>query len=266
MKVKRLGLVVLLAVLMAFAVLPAILSAHSTPAVATAVLVTDTAVLYDGALGTLPGDQGFEFVAFPGGPTQVVDNGGTILDTTAANAFYAGYFGRQELVPRLDRTAGYTITLAVQLLAETHANNDRAGFSLIVLSDDGEAGTHLGIELAFWEDEIWAQDDDNQGGALFTHAEGISLDTHTPRRYHLAILNDTYTLSSDGAPLLTGRLRDYSNFAGFPDPYETPNFLFLGDDTSSAAARIKLDYVAIVTSSNEVIYDEFLYLPLVGQP
>jgi hypothetical protein len=29
------------------------------------------------------------------------------------------------------------------------------------------------------------------------------------------------------------------------NPYRTPNFIFLGDDTSSAQARIKLAYVAV---------------------
>ncbi len=41
-------------------------------------------------------------------------------------------------------------------------------------------------------------------------------------------------------------MRDYTAFAGFPDVYETPNFLFLGDDTTSAAGDVTLESVALV--------------------
>ncbi|MCI0644585.1 MAG: hypothetical protein L0346_06880, partial [Chloroflexi bacterium] len=113
-------------------------------------------VLYDGSLGTLPADQGFLFVVFPSGPTQTISNGGVILDTSATHSYYAGYFGQEALVPTLDQTEGFTVTFAASVLSETHASNDRAGFSIIVLSDDS-GGTEpvVGIELAFWSDEIW---------------------------------------------------------------------------------------------------------------
>jgi hypothetical protein len=111
---------------------------------------------------------------------------------------------------------------------------------VIVLGEDAK-----GIELAFWQNEIWAQHDDATGG-LFTHGEGIAFATTTGLiTYQLSIQNDTYTLTADGQPILTGPVRDYSPFDGFPDPYETPNFLFLGDDTTSAETRIRLSLVSI---------------------
>jgi hypothetical protein len=79
---------------------------------------------------------------------------------------------------------GYTLTFAIQVEAEGHGNNNRAGFSVIVLSDDKK-----GIEMAFWEDEIWVQEDDlNDPGDLFTHAEGVPYSTTTGlTTYNLAI-------------------------------------------------------------------------------
>ena len=63
--------------------------------------------------------------------------------------------------------------------------------------------------------------------------------------YQLTIIDDAYTLIANTQSILTGPLRDYSDFDGFPDPYQTPNFLFLGDDTTSAQARVRLGYLAI---------------------
>jgi hypothetical protein len=226
---------------------------------------TETIVLYDGSLGTLPGAQGFDFLAFPVTPSQAISDGGVILDTAADLAVSAGYFGRPALMPTLDRSAGFTVTFRAAVLAETHSGEDRAGFSVVVL-DDGSGGTGAvqGIELGFWTGEIWAQEDDTQGGTLFTHAERVPFATTAATTYQLAVSGDTYTLYGGDAPLLGGRVRNYSSFSGFPDPYETPNFLFLGDDTTSAGARLKLDSVAIGTPGPAL--DAFVYLPLVRRP
>ena len=59
--------------------------------------------------------------------------------------------------------------------------------------------------------------------------------------------DDRYELSSDGVSILRGRLRDYTAFEGPVNPYRTPNFIFLGDDTGSARAVIRLMYVALTT-------------------
>lgn len=206
--------------------------------------------LYDGALGSLPNNQDFNYQTFPFPPfvsaTQTLTTGGTILDSTPIITDFAGYFGKSSVMPILDRTSGYTVSFAVQVITETHAgsdkNNDgiddRAGFSVIVLSNDLE-----GVELGFWSDQIWAQSD----SPLFTHAEGVTLTTTSLITYNLAVLSDTYTLSANDSMVLTGSLRNYEAFTGTLDPYETPNLLFLGDDTTSAKAKIKLAYVSIVT-------------------
>jgi hypothetical protein len=199
---------------------------------------TVTVVLYDGTLGTTPDQQGFSFLSPGTSATQQYANGATVLDSTADITAQAGYFNLETY--SLDRLLGFKAQMNIQILEEEHANPDRAGFSIIVLSDD-----LLGLELAFWENEIWAQ----EGGStpdLFTHAEGVTFDTTADLvSYELAVLDDGYTLSADGVPILTGPLRDYTAFEGFPDVYETPGLFFLGDDTSSGMAKSAISYAAL---------------------
>jgi hypothetical protein len=136
--------------------------------------------------------------------------------------------------PVLDRSAGYSVSFDLRLLSETHASNDRAGLSIIVLGHDLQ-----GIELGFWTNEIWAQ-----SGPTFTHAEGAAFNTTAKiTTYDLNISGSTYTLLADSVPVLTNTLRDYSAF-GFP--YTTSNWIFLGDDTSSARGSFEVSRIAFV--------------------
>jgi hypothetical protein len=213
--------------------------------------------LYDATLGGTPDTQGK--LAFRASPdaiaTQIYADGCTILDSIASQTDAAGYFADPRAIPALDRTTGYALRFTVQVVAEYHADSDkdgdgigdRAGFSVIVLSSDTR-----GIELGFWEDQVWAQEQgaaEPPAGTLFTHAESARFDT-TSRMitYTLAMRNDQYELSSEGVTILRGRLRDYSAFEGPVNPYRTPNFIFLGDDTGSARAVIRLAYVALTTN------------------
>jgi hypothetical protein len=216
----------------------------------------NTITLYDAALGGTPDTQGqLAFVASPDAvAAQVFAAGCTILDSITDQTDAAGYFADPRALPALDRTAGYALHFSVQLVSEYHADSDkngdglgdRAGFSVIVLSSDIK-----GIELGFWEDQIWAQEHgaaEPPSGTLFTHAESAPFDT-TSRMlaYTLAVRDDRYELSSDGVSILRGRLRDYTAFEGPVNPYRTPSFIFLGDDTGSARAVIRLMYVALTT-------------------
>ena len=204
-----------------------------------------TFILYDVSSGAIPAAQIMSFFDFPPGDIiQTYENGSTTLDTTkSGNSTYAGWTSNAASTPgfpSLDRATGFQLDFTMQVENESHTNNNRAGFSIIILSTDAK-----GIELAFWENEIWAQNDDATGG-LFTHGESASFPTTTGTiHYQLIVTNDTYTLNANGAPTLSGPLRDYSKFEGFPDPYQSPNFLFLGDDTTSAQARIRLSFVSI---------------------
>lgn len=223
-----------------------------------------TTTLYDSSLGTLPNAQQFIYLTIPFTPqaTQIYSNGVTILNTMPVQSDMAGYFVRSEAVPDLQRTQGFTFTFTIQIDEEAHASNHRAGFSIILLSED-----LLGIELGFWEDRIWAQ----EGGEppdLFTQAEGVAYDTTAAlTTYHLTILNDTYTLLADQIPILTGPVRDYTAFEGALDPYETPNFIFLGDNTSSARAQARLAYMAVTTlAADPGSPTHGVYLPLITTP
>jgi hypothetical protein len=207
-----------------------------------------TLILYDADSGEIPGAPAMNFIDFPADAASLTYlDGGTVLDTTElGSGTYAGWISNQASVsgfPILDRTIGFQVDFTIQVEDELHQNNNRAGFSIIVLSDDA-----MGVELAFWEDQIWVQNDDQTGG-LFSHGEGVAFATNTRLiAYQLRIAGDSYTLLADTKPILTGPLRNYSLFEGFPDPYETPNFLFMGDDTTSAQARISLSFVSVIGS------------------
>lgn len=223
----------------------ALCSLNLKRASATSAVGGKTLVLYDANAGAIPAAPLMNFTDFPPGaapPTYA--NGVTVVDTTTSgNSTYAGWISNVTTTPGfpiLDRTTGFQVDFILRVESESHANNNRAGSSIILLSDD-----RRGIELAFWENEIWAQNDDETGG-LFKHGEGTTFATTAGLiNYQMIVVNDTYTLTANTEPILTGPLRDYSKFEGFPDPYETPNFLFLGDDTTSAQARIRLRFVSV---------------------
>lgn len=215
-----------------------------------------TRALYDGALGGTPDTQGMLFQGL--GATQSAASGITTLDSSAANLAQAGYSPSIGSQVTLERTQGYTLRFRVAIASETHAGSDRnadgiddrAGFSVIVLSSDLQ-----GVELGFWPDRVWAQADEQDGaGRLFTQAEHAALDTSLLRDYQLTVRGDTYQLTSGATSILSGRLRNYSSF-GFP--YTQASFIFLGDDTTSARAVVRIGQVGVST------YDQQVSLPLV---
>ena len=203
-----------------------------------------TLVLYDAASGDIPSAALMSFTDFPPGVAlPAFSEDASIVDTTISGMdTYAGWVASEVNTagfPILDRAVIARVNFTLLVGSERHANNDRAGFSVIVLDKDAK-----GIELSFWEDEVWAKSDDTTGG-LFKHGEGIAFATSALTEYQVTFVGDTYTLTANAKPLLTGPLRDYSSFDGFPDPYETPNFLFLGDNTTSAQARVRLRFVSV---------------------
>jgi len=195
--------------------------------------------LYDGSLGTLPGQQGWSYAAV-GVAGQVVSNGSVNLDTTLGNATQAGYF---QILPDVDSAAGFALAFTAQILAESHTGSaNRAGFSVLLLDN-----AHRGVELGFWQDQVWAQSLD--GSNNFVKAEAAGFATTAMADYQLSLQAGGYALSANGSPLLSGPLRDYSlagvTVLGVPI-YATNNFLFLGDDTSSAKASVNIASVSAV--------------------
>lgn len=192
-------------------------------------------ILFDGVLGTPPSAQGWTFLALPALASETFANGAARLDTTASGSIFAGW-SRTSPAP-LNRTPGFSVEMEFELETETHASTNRAGLSLIVLGAD-----RRGLELGIWTNRLWAQAD----SPMFTQAEGVETAVVGGwRTLRLSVLGDEYTVTFDGAQVLTGAVRDYTAFTGPIDPYETPNFLFIGDDTTSARGAYRLRRVRL---------------------
>ncbi|MFN9593196.1 MAG: hypothetical protein ACK56G_10865 [Pirellulaceae bacterium] len=84
---------------------------------------------------------------------------------------------------------------------------------------------------------------------MFQHGEGVTIDTRITRDYRLQILGDRYALAADGLTILEGDVKDYSSFG---TPYSLPNFLFLGDNTSSAGGAAILGSVSLQTGISSI--------------
>ena len=215
-------------------------------------------LLYDGGSADRPQDQPwltyfYDFLTGADPGTATVP-GGVAMDSTGEPGDSAGFFNhdvgislfppaitwplKNPAFPALDPAAGFRLGFELLIRDEDHGSNDRAGFSVILLGDD-----RRGIELGFWENAIWAQD-----GPAFTRAESAAFDTTSAGvLYELTILGLDYVLTADGTAILAGGVRDYTPAAPFPDPYDVPNMLFLGDDTGSAGADVTLGRITLAT-------------------
>ncbi|GAX43113.1 Na-Ca exchanger/integrin-beta4 [Tolypothrix sp. NIES-4075] len=220
-------------------------------------LIGGTTVLYDGSLAGTPDSQnkGLKYFSLDN-VTPAYNSGITNLNTLGSDNYRAGFSNYSTTNTNLtsftlDRATGYTVSFDARVIDEARAatankNNDgkddRAGFSVIAISSDAK----YGIELGFWKDRIWAQDDGttqinkalepdaapaSNFRTLFTQAEGVAFTTTNPVDYDLTVLGDTYTLFAGGNAILSGKLRDYSAFPnGLLDVYEKSNFIFFGDN------------------------------------
>ena len=185
-----------------------------------------TTLLYDSTLGTTPDQQNFSYLAidpqlpFTVQATQSYSAPVTVLDTSTELGDYAGNTVSQTVMPTLSRAAGFQLTFDLRVISEDHdSDNDRAGFSLILLSED-----LYGVEMAFGENEIWVQE--GNGANLFTHAEGVLYNTTTAlTSYDLTVISNTYLLAANDVPLLSGSLRQYTDWV--------PPFMILQTLTNS---------------------------------
>ena len=213
---------------------------------------TAETVLYDGnALMGLP-----DWLYGTDGPVapsydSVSSPARTVLDTTGDFSVRAGFWYQN--MPELNPSTGFTVSFDVQVTDENHdTNNDRAGFSVILLGSDPQG---IGIEIAFWEDKIWAQNID------FTPGEEIAFNTTSMTSYELEISDLSYSLRVDGGPELTGSVRDYPTSRNII--YGMSNVLWLGDDTSRAEGDFGIAYVTLVPEPSTLV---LLSLAAVGLP
>jgi hypothetical protein len=145
--------------------------------------------------------------------------------------------------PVLDSSAGYSLEFNVALNSES-SNPNRAGFNLILIDQ-----AQQGIELGFKGDRIFAQ------STTFQEAESASFttSTSTPTSFKLDVQDNGYQLFANNSLLLEGALRQYSFDPAMSDPplplnpYTTPNFLFLGDNTDQGHATFTLGGVSLFT-------------------
>jgi hypothetical protein len=204
-------------------------------------------VLYNGPAGTAPETQGWlTFQSAGGTPLRITVGGKTMLDTSSDNNIQAGYGNYNLIFPvnanfsALNRTDGFVVSLDMKLLTESHATNDRSGVSFIALAQDLS-----GIEISFWANEVWVQ-----SGPDFLHAEGAAFNTTAAiLTYDVAIKDSSYTIFANGNQILTGALRNYSSFGL---PYSLPNFIFVGDDTTSARGAFEFSRLAVVPEPGTV--------------
>ncbi len=193
-------------------------------------------VLFDGGLGTPPSGQAWTFLALPSLASETFADGSARLDTTISGSIFAGW-SRQAPVP-LDRNAGFSVAMEFLLESESHASTNRAGLSMIVLGQDRK-----GVEIGIWTNRVWVQTD----SPMFTQGEGAEVVVSGGwRTLRLSVAGDAYRVSLDGSEVLGGLVRDYTPFVGTIDPYETPNFLFIGDDTTSARGAYRLRKVELI--------------------
>jgi Domain of unknown function (DUF4347)/Bacterial Ig-like domain/Putative Ig domain/RTX calcium-binding nonapeptide repeat (4 copies) len=220
---------------------------------------------YSGNLGTTPSSQtwlGYTAVNIPvaGVPaptagTEFTSASGALVTTTANQRIYAGYSNYNiggtlinAASPTLNNATGYSLSFDLQVLADSNTNTSRAGFSILLVSQD----TTQAIELAFQRltpttGRIFAQD------TSFVASELASFDVSQKTDYRVEVSGTTYKLFANNTQILTGNLRDYAAFplpTDFPfNPYTKSNLIFLGDNTTSAQGTFNLSQVAVQTDN-----------------
>jgi hypothetical protein len=225
-------------------------------------------------------------------PYQTIESNGitirtnNIEPTVSPSAGYLGYsnhtanfrnLSELQLVnsgfPTLDINIGYSIFFDAAVNPVIDNDDNRAAFSLIVISSD----LTKGIELDFDVNRIFAQSDTVSAGSFseFIRAEtSDNFNTNNSNSYELRIKNLTYQLFANNNPiaLLTGNLKDYEFDINTTDPnlpfnpYETANFLFFGNLTDKASGEFTLGSVR-VEAADATTTPEFtpiLSLALVG--
>ncbi|MBE9029630.1 DUF4347 domain-containing protein [filamentous cyanobacterium LEGE 11480] len=259
-------------------------------------------IIYDGSSGQTPDQTASLFyqdsTVFPvnqGTASAVAANGGTTL-TTDADA-YSGYSSyavnftvfppsittqlKNPNFPTLDRNQGYAVSFTADVISESrtaaankdnYRGDDRAGFSVIVVSSDGQNAIELGFQrLSSTTLRVFAQEDgtnqsnqalepslngDAQYRQLFSQAESADFSATGAVSYDLLVSGDTYTLLVNGNAVLSGRLRDYTAFVPQtvfnvqpPSPYQQANMVVFGDNTPTAQTQTKIDQIAISTNA-----------------
>ena len=198
--------------------------------------------LFDPALGSLPAGQGWATLGDAAAGSQALVGGRLVFDTTGAGV---SAFGNGLSPPQpLDTAAGFTLRWQLQVANESHASDNRAGFSLLVQGADQRQA----LELGFWADRVWALG--YSAGAAdsgFVRAETAAFDTTTTLRdYSLLVQAGRFSLSAVGQPLLSGALRDYPVLGLSTLVYGASNTLFFGDNSARGQALVQFGVLQLL--------------------
>jgi hypothetical protein len=208
--------------------------------------------LYDAALAALPSAQGWLGFGSTLFGSQSRTPSGVLLSSLPVLADAVGFSNVSALLPvlvnggfpQLDPARGFALDFDLRILEEQHLAANRAGFSAIL---QGMGPAPLGIELGFWRDRVASL----LGGTNPLQAVGasVNLDLTTRTAFSLRIVEGSYYLMADNRLVLSGAVQDYSKATVSPllpfNPYSLPNFLFLGDNTTSAGAKVDLGDVSL---------------------
>ena len=200
-------------------------------------LAASALVLFDPAVG-MPAAQGWVPLidATPGAAGLLADR--YTLDTRGAGVSLHGH-ARIAPVP-LDPAGGYIVDFRARIVAETHASDNRAGFSMLFVGSN----TAQSIEIGFWNGEVWAYDyvvgssDRFVKGPSTAWNTGIALSD-----YRLRVQDGAFSLWSGGSLLIGGPLQDYTAQGA---PYTVSNFVFFGDNTSRGSASVEVGTISLL--------------------
>lgn len=195
-------------------------------------------------------------LASPG--TQTAGNGKTTLNTSSPESLYGGYSNYNLLntlsnaaFPVLDSNAGYTISFTIKINSQTNTGTNgpnRAGFSVTALDNNKK-----GIEIGFRNTDIFAQNSNFNAIDPAEQKTSFGSVLGNFSTYDLKVLGNNYTLSNGGDDLFSGSLRSYTISSNpLTAVYGNPNFLFFGDNTTSAGASVDIQNITLTTNSTAV--------------
>ncbi|MBS1709656.1 MAG: hypothetical protein JSS65_13165 [Armatimonadetes bacterium] len=130
--------------------------------------------------------------------------------------------------------SGVDYTLAFELAEEIHTSKNRAGLTLAVTDSMGRS-----VVVNFWSNEAWLGLDQPLTG----HGESIQLSTPGRHSVTVSIGAESALVQVDGQSLGRVPLRDFSATSTDLDGYLQPGTLFVGDASTAAGAKARIDAV-----------------------
>ncbi|WP_017297105.1 FG-GAP repeat domain-containing protein [Nodosilinea nodulosa] len=196
---------------------------------------------------TLTSDQGYA-----GFSNYNIDLDLENIDISNTNLDSASLVPVNPSFPTLDPSVGFSVEFDLAIAYE-QSNPNRAGFSFTLISSDLSKGAEFGFKEAGLDSDYIFIQNANLNAASEGEKSTAALEISATNHYSITFQGDSYALSVNNTPLLTGLLRDYSfdptnsdpPFPGSINPYETQNFLFFGDNTDQGYANFTLGKVAI---------------------